>query len=93
MNNDDPQKTLSPAHLDRDDPSPSAVPRRTEIRDVDDQTPRAFTGSAQQLSDRPLPYTFDGLDRDGLDRSDPAAIAAALNSPKPKFCPSGGGGC
>ena len=87
MNNDDPQKTLSPAHLDRDDPSPSAVPRRTEIRDVDDQTPRAFTGSAQQLSDCPLPYTFEGLDRDGLDRSDPAAITAALNSHEAEIMP------
>ena len=87
MNNDDPQKALSPAHLDRDDPSPSAMPRRTEIRDVDDQTPRAFTGSAHQLSQHPLPYTFEGLDRDGLDRSDPAAIRAALDSDKAEILP------
>ena len=86
MNNDDPQKTLSPAHLDRDDPSPSAVPRRTEIRDVDDQTPRAFTGSAQRLSDRPLPYTFDGLDRDGRPQRS-AAITAALNSHEAEILP------
>ena len=49
--------------------------------------PCALYGSAQQLSDCPLPYTFEGLDRDGLDRSDPTAITAALNSHEAEILP------
>ncbi|MAV46522.1 MAG: NAD(+) diphosphatase [Alphaproteobacteria bacterium TMED89] len=84
MNSDDEQKQISPAHLDRDDPSPSAAPRRSQLGD---QTPRAFADASRDLSGSRLPYTFEGLERDGLNRKDDAAIAAALNDPAAVIMP------
>lgn len=77
MNSDDEVRPLSPAHLERDDPSPSSVPRRAQLGD---QTPRAFQDASRDLSGSRLPYTFEGLERDGLDRRDDDAIAQALRS-------------
>jgi len=84
MNSDDEQRQISPAHLDRDDPSPSSVPRRAQLGD---QTPRAFQDASRDLSGSRLPYTFEGLERDGLDRRDEAAIAAALSDPEAEILP------
>lgn len=84
MNSDDEQRQISPAHLERDDPSPSAVPRRAQLGD---QTPRAFKDASRELSGSRLPYTFEGLERDGLDRRNDAAVAAALDDPRAEILP------
>ena len=84
MNSDDEQRQISPAHLERDDPSPSAVPRRAQLGD---QTPRAFQDASRELSGSRLPYTFEGLERDGIDRRDDGALAAALNDPRAEILP------
>ena len=84
MTAEDEVRPLSPAHLDRDDPSPSSVPRRSQLSD---QTPRAFVDASRDLSGSKLPYTFEGLDRDGIDRKDDAALAAALTSAEAEILP------
>ena len=84
MTAEDEVRPLSPAHMDRDDPSPSAAPRRLQLGD---QTPRAFADASRDLSGSRLPYTFEGLDRDGIDRKDEAALHAALNSAEAEILP------